>query len=1012
MLWTTCAPNLFSQPLAFRRFDDRDGLLQSQIYSILEDKEGFLWVGSDEGVSRLGASGTSNYGSPQGLQARMINDIKQDREGTIWVAGLVGGVSSIRGRVVANYGKAEGLENATVFCLLERRDGTLLAGTRRGLFQKKAARFERIEFPEGWTTHGFTSLLEDAQGHLWMGTLTGKLALWDGASLKPAALPETVTGRPIHSLCMDAQGVVWALSTKGLVRKSGSGNWEIEILPGLSPYAHLERMSLSDRGELLMAAGGDGLFIRSAKGQIQHLNDRDGFWKEGILAVHRDSQGVLWTGTERGYLMAQVVPGLRNLSVDPRTGVGLGLNAVVCFLELEPGKVMMGGTGLHLWEEGKGITERWTQIGNQGPLFAWAMVKTPDGTIWIGSTQGLLRLKKGKLELLAGPLKDQFVASLLVHQDRIWAGTETGTLVELGLDGKVIAQHRLPESGDLDVLLKLLPRPWGVLVGGRLGVYHFRKGIFYRRLADGPLVKTAISTLFDDAANRLWVATSDGVYGFTSLGGDDYDEHVLHLGTLEAGLQGSTNWICRLPSGELAMGHNRGISFFKDGQSRFLTQTLGLVSNETSTDSVMLDSQKRLWVGMVGGASILDTREALPPQNPPPPRVVEVRYGRFSAWLPDKLKLPPRVGLIEFFFDVPMPTVPFAPKYQTWIEGMDKSWQGVALHSNTLQVAALAPGKYTFKVRASFDGHNWVEGPALPFSIEPAIYQHWLFRILMILTGAGLVAVLVKYRMVRLEKKAFLLEGHVKARTHELEARNRSMERLHHQLKNALESRMQLVRTVSHDIRSPLSSIMISTERLRDGVGDGDRLDAILNILDREARRMESIVRGLLDGARAEFNSDTLNMRVCHPTEILEGLTDTLALKAEARELKTSLQMGPELEAVWILADTAAMQQVLFNLIENALKFTEPPNGVGIRAFVQDKDFVLEVWDSGRGMDESTLEHLFEPFTQARKGDAEKGWGLGLNICRTMVDAHRGRIEVKSDLGRGSNFKVILPLVL
>lgn len=102
---------------------------------------------------------------------------------------------------------------------------------------------------------------------------------------------------------------------------------------------------------------------------------------------------------------------------------------------------------------------------------------------------------------------------------------------------------------------------------------------------------------------------------------------------------------------------------------------------------------------------------------------------------------------------------------------------------------------------------------------------------------------------------------------------------------------------------------------------------------------------------------------------------------------------------------------MLFNLLENALKYTPAPGTVGIRSRVRGDAWVLEVWDTGVGIPAERLEAIFEPFRQARPEDADKGWGLGLAICRSLVEAHQGRLEVESAEGAGSTFRVVLPLV-
>jgi signal transduction histidine kinase len=186
---------------------------------------------------------------------------------------------------------------------------------------------------------------------------------------------------------------------------------------------------------------------------------------------------------------------------------------------------------------------------------------------------------------------------------------------------------------------------------------------------------------------------------------------------------------------------------------------------------------------------------------------------------------------------------------------------------------------------------------------------------------------------------------------------------------------------------------------------------AALKVVGSEAQRVTRLLKHLLDSSKAESITEGLSFRVCHPGELLEGLSGTLKMKAEALNLTSQLDLDPAGDSAWVLMDAEAMQQVLFNLIENALKFTPAPGTLGIRSRLAPAAWILEVWDTGRGIETAQAAELFQPFNQAREADAALGWGLGLSICRALVEAHEGSIEVESTPGQGSTFRVALPLV-
>jgi len=186
-----------AQPLAFRHFDDRDGLPQSQIRAILEDREGFLWIGTVEGLARLGASGFRPYRSQEQLRPTMVNCLMQDRRGSLWVGGDESGVAEIRGSRVRNFGEAEGLDITNVYSLLERQNGDILVGGRQGLFRKRGNRFERVVLPDPWKYLPIFALAEDSRGAVWMGSRKGNLFCWDGKTIQSAPLPPSLAEKPM-----------------------------------------------------------------------------------------------------------------------------------------------------------------------------------------------------------------------------------------------------------------------------------------------------------------------------------------------------------------------------------------------------------------------------------------------------------------------------------------------------------------------------------------------------------------------------------------------------------------------------------------------------------------------------------------------------------------------------------------------------------------------------------------------------------------------------------------------
>ena len=998
---------LGAQTLAFRRFDQRDGLPESQIFCLMEDRDGFLWAGSDNDLTRLGAGGFQVYSGAQGLGCRNLRAMLQDRQGSIWAAGV--GLSEVRGGVIRNYGPEQGLTvDDRIYALAEAGNGDLFVGTRLGLFRKSRGGFEQVKLPGNWFYTPIFSLAGDGGSGVWLGSRQGLLAHWDGRTLTPVTLPAGFETQSVRQLQRGGDGGLRVLCPNGLWRLDAQG-WRIVPLPGLPANSELKGFREDAQGGLVLTLGVDGVYERAPSGQGQRLTYRDGLPRQPLLDALRDRRGILWVGTSGSGLMALPRPQLELLAFNRDTGLDLGLGNVLHIMEL-PGDRMLLATfgGLVLWDLKHGFQRRWDARDGLPSNEVWTMAPDGKGGAWLGATKGIAHWTGGRI--LPGPpaLKDVGVNQFLRHQGRLWAGTTQG-VAELDLEGRFISLSPPPQEVGGSNVTQMLPRPWGLLVGTQLGPYSFREGQFKKAYSGSPVAKVEVTTLDEDGLGQLWLGTLHGLFGLVGPVSNRQWQ------AMRGRLQNATSWVRVLPSGGLAVGHTKGVTILSPaGATVEFTRNLGLLSDETNQDAACLDHRGRLWVGMLGGVSILGGLEQERPVPLPAPLLLEASWGGPSAWLPKALELPPNPANLALTFDTPLPCSALAPRYQVRIEGLNQEWTDLEGGGASVRIAQLGPGRYTFRVRATLDGVAWVESAPCPVVVRRAWHQTWLARAALLLALGGLLALVIQLRFKRLKRRAILLEERIQERTRELALRNRSLERLHHQLKENMEGRIHFINSVTHDLRSPLTSIQLGVDRLRDMMGPregGEGMDLVMGLLERESRRMETLLKGLLDQSRAQDQAAVREVRLCHPGEILQGLVETFQLKAQARDLRSELALDPVADECWVLADATAMQQVLFNLVENALKFTDEPGTVGIRSRVLPATWLLEVWDQGRGIDPAKLEMIFLPFSQARPSDGSLGWGLGLSICKGIVEAHEGTIEVESEPGTGSLFRVTLPLV-
>jgi signal transduction histidine kinase len=308
--------------------------------------------------------------------------------------------------------------------------------------------------------------------------------------------------------------------------------------------------------------------------------------------------------------------------------------------------------------------------------------------------------------------------------------------------------------------------------------------------------------------------------------------------------------------------------------------------------------------------------------------------------------------------------------------------------------------------------------------VEADVVLHEL-KLLSILAGQTALALESAQREAALQQQNAALEQTVQQRTAELEYTARTVLRLNQELeielKKALEVnerltladrvRESLLATASHELRTPLSAIIGSIEVLREEWGSQlpPVAQRMLEICERNSTTLLSLVTDLLDAAALRSTKPVLHRRVIELSPLVQQTFDALAPLARANNVKLINAVLPHVE---VYADPQRLQQVLLNLEGNAIKFSSKEDPyVRVSALYEESRVVITVADNGVGIAAEQLGRIFEPFVQ---GDdtytsPTKGAGLGLSICKALIEHHGGSIWVESEVGKGSRFSFALP---
>lgn len=218
---------------------------------------------------------------------------------------------------------------------------------------------------------------------------------------------------------------------------------------------------------------------------------------------------------------------------------------------------------------------------------------------------------------------------------------------------------------------------------------------------------------------------------------------------------------------------------------------------------------------------------------------------------------------------------------------------------------------------------------------------------------------------------------------------------------------------LSHELRTPLTPVVMGLSMLQDRPDLDPSLREILEMVRRNVELEALLIDDLLDVSRIAQGKIEMVLRAVELSTIIQRAVEVCKADIEAQRLDFSVDWGPA-APYWIEADASRLQQVFWNLLKNAIKFTPPGGCLGIRCRSHEKEVIAEVIDSGIGMEPETLSRIFHAFEQAERSITRQfgGLGLGLAICRALVDMHGGRVEAHSEgRGKGATFRVRLPLI-
>jgi signal transduction histidine kinase/DNA-binding response OmpR family regulator len=411
----------------------------------------------------------------------------------------------------------------------------------------------------------------------------------------------------------------------------------------------------------------------------------------------------------------------------------------------------------------------------------------------------------------------------------------------------------------------------------------------------------------------------------------------------------------------------------------------------------------RIWVSTAHGIAVIDPSSGTRNEVPPPVHVEEALIDGVAV--PEgALRVPPGSQRLELRYTATSLRVPERVTFRYMLEGYDPNW--VAAGTNRVaQYTKLAPGSYTFRVMATNEDGVPSKGEArLELTVVPRWFETWWARLLALALIAAAVLGAVRLRLATLHTRHAELESIVAERTSSLRAETERAEA-------ASRAKSDFLASMSHELRTPLNAVLgfVQLMERRPGRDVTDREH--LGIISRSGEHLLGLINEVLSLSKIEAGLATRVDAPFNLARLLRGLGDLLQVKAKAKGLTVRVEVEASADVI-VAGDEGKLRQIVLNLLGNAVKFTEQ-GSVVLRGAWKEGRGVVEVEDSGPGIDESELDAVFEAFAQSETGRrANEGTGLGLAISRRLARIHGGDVTIRSRRGEGTTVRVEVTLPL
>ncbi len=980
------------QGLVIRSWGVEAGLPQNTVEAIVQTRDGYLWLGTRDGLARFDGVRFTRFGLPEGLQSVEVRTLCEDHQDGLWIGTGGGGVSRlVEGRIQKVTLPERTDSGGVVLSLAEDAQGRMWIGTLAGLSLWQEGRLVQSPALAALERAVIRVLLPNQRGGMWIATEEGLFEFQDG-QLAESRGPLGHERIQANCLLEDQAGNLWAGIGNGRVLCRRAGKWvRYDENDGL-PFGYVTCLAQEADGRLWAGTLAEGLFLFEA-GRFVAVTRKDGLSSDDIRSLRPDREGNLWVGTRIG--------GLNRLSRRKLASYGAAQGLTNDFMrsvaEAKNGTLWVGTSGGGLYYGGAaGFNPFFPVVGGRGYTFVESVLAAPDGSLWWGCARALLQWKEG--HLAAAYTQEPWLRLATVsalcddRQGGLWIGTSEGRLQHFQNGQFVAFPH--PVARGAITALAVQPDRWlwvGSVAGGVKGLRAGSDSVL--SLTNG-LLSQAIRTLYWDGQGTLWIGTAGGglswwrqgrLANFTSRQGLAADTVSQILEDDQGYLWlGCSRGICRLRKSEL---YDLAAGKIAYAGCRTFGVTDGLPAEECSSGfcpAGLKTQSGLLCFTTVKGLVVLDPREQETNASPPSVLLEEVlvngqvqplqrRGGEGLERAPAgastnqqplwHLLVPPGGRQLELHYTAISFSAPEEVRFRYRLAGLDHGW--IEARNRRVAHYHLPAGDFVFHLLASNAQGVW-SAPSAPLaiSVRPYLWETPSCRVAVGLAAAGLLAGALRLA----ERRRY----------------RRQLARL--QTQHAIEKERL---RISRDMHDDIGGILTQVSQLSDlGKAETASPVAARGRFEHIGRHTRAAIRALDEIVWA---TNPKNDNLLRFAEYVSRFADEFFEETGVRcwqEVPTLLPEAP-LQADLRHNMFLAVKEALNNVLKHSRA-----SQVWLRLGIEDGTVCLSVRDDGVG------------FAAGKTGS----WSNGLENMNARLAEWGGRMELATAPSQGTVIRFVFPL--